>query len=258
MVRELESIANVTCPVTEKKNMDKIYYRNSCNGDVLLINDLPDCENDIKTLGRLFTTLRYNVHPPHSGTKPHTCAKILYDFSKYQHSHSAVIVYYGYVDENSLSTIHEGFSRFFNDVNCPSLAGKPKIFIINVRLDKGHYDEFSSDDEEEPSSDNLVSMVSAMTIPDIYTENDMYFLTVVKCKGQRGEQGSLLTKVLDQVLVEYGHEEIMSLFRRIELAVKESQDGEKFLTEVRARNALQNFCLDPPKKYYTDVMFNFS
>lgn len=242
----------------------------SPRGHVLIINDLEGCEEDIEKLQEIFRTLGFNVLPPCRNLMKEEMKKILCDFSKRHHHDSAVVIFYGagngdyLVSSDQIATSFGEFTRMFNDINCPNLAGKPKLFILNtcftedVRPEELHNSEMEVtelsyqqgiDEQTGLSIDGNTELDMAQSTLYIPGERDMYLL-IVEVDGQCNE-GSLLTKALYQVLLKHAcDKELMTLTKMILHMLEDLQKtkgGDQYYLEVRTMKFLRDYYFNPPK-----------
>lgn len=243
--------------------------RSSPRGHVLIINDLENCKKDIEDLQKIFTSLGFNVLKPCRNLKKEELKETLLNFSERPHHDSAVVIFYGAGNGNNLVsgdhlvTSFSEFTEIFNDKNCPNLAGKPKLFILNtcctdVRSEESHNSEV--DDTEVSlqqglgeltglSTDGNTEFEIAQSTVEISDERDMCLL-IVEVDGQCKE-GSLLTKALYQVLLKHAcDKELMTLSKMILQMLEDLQKakgGEQYYPEVRTMKFLRDYYFNPPK-----------
>ncbi|XP_047487957.1 uncharacterized protein LOC125038516 isoform X2 [Penaeus chinensis] len=239
----------------------------SPRGHVLIINDLEGCEQDIEKLQEIFRTLGFNVLPPCKNLMKEEMKEILHDFSKIHHHDSAVVIFYGagngdyLVSSDHLATSFGEFTKMFNDINCPSLAGKPKLFILNtcfaeeVELHNDLMDvtnlsyQQGPDEQSGLSIDGNTELDMAQGTVYIPAERDIYLL-IVEVDGQCNE-GSLLTNALYQVLLNHAcDKELMTLTKMILHTLEDLQKtkgGDQYYLEVRTMKFLRDYYFNPPK-----------
>ncbi|XP_063600814.1 uncharacterized protein LOC134776970 [Penaeus indicus] len=239
----------------------------SPRGHVLIINDLEGCEEDIEKLQEIFRMLGFNVLPPCRNLMKEEMKKTLHDFSNRHHHDSAVVIFYGsgngdyLVSCDHLATSFRELTEMLNDINCPSLARKPKLFILNMCLTEDvelHNSEMDvtdlsyqqgTDEESGLSIDGNTELDMAQGTVYIPAERDIYLL-IVEVDGQCNE-GSLLTKALHQVLLKHAcDKELMTLTKMILHTLEDLQEtkgGDRYYLEVRTMKFLCDYYFNPPK-----------
>ncbi|CAL4064695.1 unnamed protein product, partial [Meganyctiphanes norvegica] len=155
----------------------------------------------------------------------------------------------------------------FNDINCPNLSNKPKIFITNLCLFEGDitYESINKYEShignlEDTNSDSEDWVLDGNTensdeyIQEFPAERDMFFLNV-EMEGSRCESGSLLTEALFQVLMQSNSpKQLIKIMRSVSERLDELQEGseEDYLCEIQTIKFPPDFHISPviTKEYH--------
>ncbi|XP_042883828.1 uncharacterized protein LOC122260554 [Penaeus japonicus] len=246
-------------------------YKNTSSpaGHVLIVNDLEGCEGDTRKLQDIFTALGFCVLQPCGNITKEKTKETLCNFSKMTHYDSAIVIFYGRGNGDKI-VLSDGKVMAFmeliqtlNDISCPNLAGKPKLFILNTCFT----DEVTEEDSDGPAMDvtefsyqeDIVGQAGLSTDGDteldmahgtlnIPAERDIYMLNV-EVDGNC-EKGSLLTEALYQILLTHAHDkELMALTKLILQTLNNLQEGtdEHYYHEVRTIKFQRDYYFHPPK-----------
>ncbi|XP_071547584.1 uncharacterized protein [Panulirus ornatus] len=249
-------------------------------GLVLIVNNLPGCQEDVDKLTYIFSELGYQVLQPFLDLTHTRLIEEFEAFKQKNHKDSAIVIFYGDGFEDCLVTSDRKILTFrelmerFNDIRCPNLEGKPKIFMLNTCYYNGPI--FDSDqgvtfEAATPSSCSAVSPDCTGWTADgdvadagrlhelqIPAERDMILFSV-EVEGGRCDGGSLLTDALFQILLSSDLSlEISSLLRRVcrrldDLQGCSERKGEKYFPEVRSIKVGREFYFNPPKLVTPDT-----
>ncbi|XP_047488162.1 uncharacterized protein LOC125038661 [Penaeus chinensis] len=266
-----ESVSAVTCGDAVDTDENTYTTTSSPKGLVLIINNLEGCQEDVKKLQEIFTLLGFNVLPPRENLTKPEMQEAFSAFSEMPQYDSSVVIIYGrgfedclVSEDGKITTLFE-LTRTFNDLNCPNLAGKPKLFFTNTcfvgdimteeleAAQTGHAAELcyqsvvleqaglSTDGDIEPDTaqDKLLP-----------AERDIFLLSVEVDKECK--QGSLLTEALYQVLITNAKDkELMALTKMILRRLDDLQKGngseEQYCYEVRTYKFQRDYYFNPPK-----------
>lgn len=257
-------------------------YKNSSNsrGLVLIFNNLPGCAEDVTKLSYLFSKLGYEVFQPFLNL---THARLIEEFENFkqrEQGDSAIVIFYGEGFEDCLVSTDGKILTFqelterFNDIRCPNLAGKPKIFILNTCYYTG-----TIPDKEQCLNPNVAGSRCSGVSPEcqgwytdggvedtgrtleleIPAERDMILFSV-EVDGGRCDSGSLLTDALCQTLMSSEVSvEISPLLRRVcrRLDDWQGRGREEYFPEVRSIKFRRDFYFNPPQLITPDTPSDF-
>ncbi|XP_042878714.1 uncharacterized protein LOC122257485 [Penaeus japonicus] len=271
-----ENALSVTCSDAMETEENIYETTSSPRGHVLIINNLGGCQQDVKKLHDIFTRLGYNVLPPRENLTKEEMEEVFCTFSQTPQYDSAVVIFYGKGFEDCIMsndgkiTTFQELVQTFNDVNCPSLSGRPKLFFINtVFTDDIQQDEVEAAHTEcatrhsyrrdivgqaglstDGTNDGTTDLDMAHSTMPVPAERDMYLLSVEvdgECK-----HGSLLTEAMYQVLIRFANsKELMALTKLILRTLDNLQQGngveERYHHEVRTYRFQRDYYFNPPK-----------
>ncbi|XP_045595175.1 uncharacterized protein [Procambarus clarkii] len=277
-------------PPCVKKNEDTYANFSTYQGLVLIVNNLPGCQDDVIKICHLFSTLGYTVLQPLSNLTHADLMKEFEDFKQKDHGDSAIVIFYGDGFEDCLVSTDgkvltfQMLTKTFSNVNCPKLATKPKVFILNTCFYDGEMpdEEVVKDPDNEqdgdfpheektpncnaaelgtptqPTKSNVESKwsldagkveIRATCGEEMPDESDMLLFSV-EVDGGRCDRGSLLTEALYQILTsDDSSKELSTLLllvtRRLKLL--QGNNRENYFPETRNIRFQRNFYFIPSK-----------
>ncbi|XP_063611490.1 uncharacterized protein LOC134785139 [Penaeus indicus] len=264
-----ESASAVACGDAVDADENTYKTTSSPKGRVLIINNLEGCQEDVKKLHEIFTLLGFDVLPPLENLTKPEMQEAFSAFSEKTQYDSSVVIIYGrgfedcLVSEDGKITTFLELTRTFNDLNCPNLAGKPKLFFMNTcfvgdimteepeAAQTGHAAElcYRSEVLEQAglSTDGGSDTAQDKLLP---AERDIFLLSVEVDKECK--QGSLFTEALYQVLITNAKDkELMALTKMILRRLDDLQEGnggeEQYYHEVRTYKFQRDYYFNPPK-----------
>ncbi|XP_037803539.1 uncharacterized protein LOC119597942 [Penaeus monodon] len=263
-----ESASAVTCGGAVDTGENTYKTTSSPKGLVLIINNLEGCQEDVKKLQDIFTLLGFNVLPPRENLTKPEMQEAFSAFSEMPQYDSAIVIIYGrgfedcLVSEDSKIITFQELTRTFNDLNCPNLAGKPKLFFTNTcfvsgitaeeleAAQTGHAAELCYRSEVLEQTGLCTDDDNEQDTVLLPAERDIFLLSVEvdeECK-----QGSLLTDALYQVLITNAKDmELMALTKKVLRRLDDLQKGnggeEQYYHEVRTYKFQHDYYFNPPK-----------
>lgn len=266
-----ENASAVACSDAVDTHENTYKTTGSPKGLVLIINNLERCQEDVKKLQEIFTLLGFNVLPPRENLTKQEMEEAFSTFSEMPQYDSAVVIIYGrgfedcIVSGDGKVTTFLELIRTFNDLNCPNLAGKPKLFFTNTcfagditteeveAARTGQAAEFCYRSEVAEQAGLCTDGGTDLDATEgtvLPAERDIFLLSVEvdgECK-----QGSLLTEALYQVLITNAKDkELMALTKMILRRLDDLQDGnggeEQYYHELRTYKFQRDYYFNPPK-----------
>ncbi|KAI4894786.1 hypothetical protein NFI96_016329, partial [Prochilodus magdalenae] len=198
-------------------------------------------DKDAEALKKVFTLLGFDVHP-HSNLKAKEMTKLMLEYSKKKgHGDCFVCCVLSHGEKNGVYGVDSKLCPMkdilspFDGKNCPSLAGKPKLFFIQACRGQNREEkvEVSADDVAEADDFDLTSDApgETCTIPK-HSDFLVSMSTVEDFVSYRSPTGSWFIQALCKHLEEGSQcgEDIMAILTKVNDEVSRMEGKEKINT----------------------------